>query len=348
MPLATSSELPIEIDRETPPSRLLPFTDYFQGFERVDAVRSVFGNSTEAVLRDLKVSFLSLRFAYMGISDEDGSISVGTYHLRHGDFRTLYLDVVHELFHIRQWQEDRAYFGKEHRKFLGDWSLYYASPIEVPAYKHTVREAERIGMTRDEIVEHLRMGPVPPKAFARFLDVMEIRRGPKPRRIIRPPVRINRNASVALFPFTDYFSGFEKVPAVRKLFGERTARVLKQLKVEFVNSSFVRMIPSDEHGHLIVSLPHLKSSDPTSAYLDVFASLSMLASTPRHRGTSGDPRVNFQDEPALFDSYKAMLEEARRLNVPDAKVLDHLRIPQFLLDAASYKKFVRKLGLHPV
>ena len=31
------------------------FTDYFQGFEKVDAVRETFGDETEKVLSDLKV-----------------------------------------------------------------------------------------------------------------------------------------------------------------------------------------------------------------------------------------------------------------------------------------------------
>jgi hypothetical protein len=156
-PAANQPELPIDINRKTPLLELLPFTDYFKGFERVQAVRSVFGSETDEVLRNLKVGFISLRFMYMGIRDEDGSIGVGTYHLRHSDLRTLYLDIVHELFHIKQWQKDREYFEEEHRRFMEDWSQYYSSPIEVPAYKHTVREAERIGMPREEIVEHLKM-----------------------------------------------------------------------------------------------------------------------------------------------------------------------------------------------
>jgi hypothetical protein len=100
--LVRRSELPIEINRETPPPDLFLFTDYFKGFEKVQAVRSVFGEETDAVLGNLKVSFISLKFMYMGIRDEDGNISVGTYHLGHSDLRTLYLDIVHELFQDRK------------------------------------------------------------------------------------------------------------------------------------------------------------------------------------------------------------------------------------------------------
>jgi hypothetical protein len=337
--------LSIEINRKTPPLEQLPFKDYFTGFEKVQAVRSVFGEETDAVLKKLKVQFISPRFMYMGIKDDDGSIIIGTYHLRHSDLRTLYLDIVHELFHIKQWQEDRAYFEKEHEKFMGNRSLYYASPIEVPAYKHTVREAERIGMSRDEIVEHLKMGPTPPKVFARFLKEMEIGRGPRAASQAALPVSINRKAPVPLFPFTDYFKGFEKVPAVRALLGERAGKVLDQLKVEFIHNSFMRVVPNDEDGHLLVSVPYLKSSDPTSIYLAVLTCLNIVRRMSEEAKMSGPPPGGFEDSPALVESYRAMLQEARRLRVPNAKAMEHLNLPRFMMSPADYQRFIRKLGL---
>jgi hypothetical protein len=338
-------ELPIKINRKTPPLELFPFTDYFKGFEKVQAVRSVFGEETDAVLKKLKVGFISPKFMFMGIRDEDGSIGVGTYHLAHSDLRTLYLDVVHELFHIKQWRDDRKYFEKEHRKFMGNFSVYYSSPIEVPAYKHTVREAERIGMSRDEIVEHLKMGPVPPKIFAKFLKAMELGRGPKSSRQLRLPVRINRKVSVSLFPFTAYFKGFEKVAAVRSLLGERTDQVLDQLRVEFVHISFLQIIPSDEDGHILVSVPYLKRSERASIYLDILLCLNIVKRASEGRRTPNPTEREFGDYAALLESYKAVLEEARRIGVPDAKVLEHMSIPRFVMGPSDYEKFLRKLGL---
>src|SRR5712691_5268139 len=97
------AKLPIKINRKTPAPALQPFTDYFVGFEKVGAVRKVFGDDTEAVLARLKIGFISNKRMYMGIRDADGNISVGTYHLRYSETRVLYLDIVHELFHIKQW-----------------------------------------------------------------------------------------------------------------------------------------------------------------------------------------------------------------------------------------------------
>jgi hypothetical protein len=340
--LVRRSELPIEINRVIPPPELFPFTDYFKGFEKVRAVRSVFGEETDAVLGNLKVGFISLKFMYMGIRDEDGNISVGTYHLGHSDLRILYLDVVHELFHVKQWQEDKSHFGQEHQKFMGDFTKYYSSPIEVPAYRHTVREAERLGMSQEEIAEYLKIGPVPSKIFAKFLRAMELGRMPKSMSQAKLPVRINRKAPISLFPFKDYLQGFEKVVAVRNLFREKTDAILDQLKVEFIHSTFVRIIPSED-GHLLVGVPYLESSDPTSVYLDVLLSLNMVQRASREQ--TPDTLQESGDSPALIESYKAMVEEARRIGQSNPQILEHLRGQRFLMRPAEYKKFLKKIGL---
>jgi hypothetical protein len=335
--IARRSELPIEIDRETPPPVLFPFTDYFKGFEKVQAVKSVFGEKTDAVLESLKVSFISLKYMYMGIRDEDGNISVGTYHLGHSNLRTLYLDIVHELFHVKQWRDDKSYFEEEHKKFMGDFSKYYPSPIEVPAYKHTVREAERIGMPRDEIEEYLKLGPATPKVFGKFLKAMEFGRGPKTTPQAKFPVRINRKAPISLFRFKDYFQEFQEAAAISTLLGEKTDEILDQLKVEFIDSSFLRIIPGED-GHLLVGIPYLKKSELAPIYLDVLLSLNML-----HRASKRTAQREFGDN--AIESYKAMLEEARKIGVPDSEVLQHLGGQRFLMSPADYEKFVKKLGL---
>ena len=71
---------------------IYPFTDFFQGFERVEAVQRLFGESTEAVLNSLKVEFRSGR-GYMGVSGEDGHLSVSVDYLRNGEEVDIYLDI---------------------------------------------------------------------------------------------------------------------------------------------------------------------------------------------------------------------------------------------------------------
>src|SRR5579864_6570771 len=79
-------------------------------------------------------------------------------------------------------------------------------------------------------------------------------------------VQIRRKAEIKLFPFTDYFVGFEKVAAVRSLFGAKTAKVLGDLKVEFFSLRFGYMSVSDEDGHILVSSNHLKNAELNVLY----------------------------------------------------------------------------------
>ncbi len=135
----------VSINRDAKAS-LYKFTDYFKGFEKVGAVREIFGEKTEEVLKDLKVEFVSRR-GYMGVNDEDGHVIVSIRHLKNGEERVLYLDIVHELVHVKQFMNGQELFehGRE----------YVDRPTEIEAYTHAVKEARRIGMNDREIYEYL-------------------------------------------------------------------------------------------------------------------------------------------------------------------------------------------------
>ena len=123
------------------------FTDYFKDFEKVDAVRGIFGEKTEEVLRNLKVEFIGLG-GYMGIDNTDGHLLVNARYLKNGDKVDVYLDVIHELFHVKQFME-----GKE--LFDGRYD-YVERPTEVEAYRYTVKEARRLGLSDERILEYLK------------------------------------------------------------------------------------------------------------------------------------------------------------------------------------------------
>jgi hypothetical protein len=325
----------------------VPFTDYFKGFENVGAVRAVFGEKTEPVLQRLKVGFVSNKQMYMGIRDADGNLGVGTFHLRNSDLKILYLDIVHELFHVKQFMNDKRYFRKEHMRFMMDRRLYYSSPIEVPAYKHTVREAERIGMGREEIVEYLKMGPAPPEVFRKFVKEMEIKKqNAAGKQSPKFPVEIERNPKIALFPFSDYFRGFEKVQAVEELFHGKTRKVLGNLKIEFVDFPWRAIFPSDnEDQHLVVGIDHLKKSDIVSLYLDVYLNLNLLKRASEEKSSSLATDEEFGNSKAAIESYKAMLEEARRLGVTHSKIMERFELLRFFMSPKDYQRFLKKLSI---
>jgi hypothetical protein len=344
----TAPNLPIKINRDSPPPALQPFTDYFKGFEKVGAVRKVFGAETEAVLARLKIGFISNRRMYMGIRDDDGNVAVGTYHLRNSTDRVLYLDIVHELFHIKQWMRDKEWFTREHEKFMGDFSLYYSSPLEVPAYAHTVREAERLGMNRKEIAEYLKMMPVPQRVWNRFIKEMAIKPRARPQKPEKLPVKFNRNPKLVLLPFTDYFKGFEEAVPVKAMLGAGGKKALGAIKVEFLESPFGSIFPSEEDGHLVVNSTFLKDADVESIYLDVILSLNFVSRAaqagPDPPGSEG---AEFGESPVVLESYRAMVGEARRIGTPDAKIRERLQLAEFMMSDSAFRKFVADIGLKP-
>src|SRR5271156_3816063 len=107
--MPVESALGVKIERKAP-TKLYPFTKFFRGFEKVPAVRGLFKGQTDRVLRSLKVEFFGARFGYMGTSDIDGHLLISTNHLKNSEFRTVYLDLVHELCHVKQFRKGRPLF----------------------------------------------------------------------------------------------------------------------------------------------------------------------------------------------------------------------------------------------
>lgn len=123
------------------------FMDYFQGFEKVEAVRRIFGEKTDEVLRNLKVEFFG-RHGYMGVSDDDGHLLVSAYYLNNGDLIDIYLDIIHELAHVKQFIDGKALFD--------DNFDYVDRPTEIEAYRITVEEAKRLGLSDERILQYLK------------------------------------------------------------------------------------------------------------------------------------------------------------------------------------------------
>src|SRR5437899_10691200 len=126
-----------------------PFLDYFKGFEDVEAVRGIFGPQTKSVLRALEVEFFSSKWGYMGVSDEDGHLVVSTHYLRTGNRRDIYLDVVHELVHVRQLREGKQLFPEGFN--------YPDAPTESEAYKGCIVEGRWLGMTDRALFKYLKV-----------------------------------------------------------------------------------------------------------------------------------------------------------------------------------------------
>ncbi len=165
--LATEKDLSIRINRDAAEG-IYPFKDVFEGFDRVAAVREIFGEETEEVLSNLKVGVTSPR-GYLRVDAETGNILVNPLYLSDGPVQHLYLDVIHELVHVRQFREGKELYDRRYP--------YFERPTEVEAYAAAVKEARRIGMDESEVVGYLEVEWVTPEEFEAFLRKIRLSRG---------------------------------------------------------------------------------------------------------------------------------------------------------------------------
>ncbi len=149
-----------------------PFIEYFKGFENIGAVREVFGEETEKVLGNLKVEFAGIR-GYMGVSETDGHLIIGARYLNEGSMVDIYLDVIHELVHVKQFMEGKELFDSDY--------AYIERPTEVEAYRHAVREARRLGMTDEGICEYLKTEWMSDDDLQRLAKTVGVKLAQKPK-----------------------------------------------------------------------------------------------------------------------------------------------------------------------
>ena len=140
------------------------FMDYFKGFEKNLAVREIFGEETEKVLKTLKVDFIW--FGYMGVDDNDGHLLVNKRYLSTGSGIDIYLDVIHELCHVKQHMEGNDLFDSRYD--------YVDRPTEIEAYRYAVLEAKRIGLSDSEIRVYLKTEMMSNQALDRLIKNMGV------------------------------------------------------------------------------------------------------------------------------------------------------------------------------
>lgn len=142
-----------------------PFTDYFQGLEKLHVVRQIFREQTDAVLRDLQVDFTWIG-GYMGVNGSNGHLIVNTRYLHYGDRVDIYLDLIHELVHIKQFLEGKDLFDNRYR--------YVERPTEVEAYRYAVDEAKRLGLRDERICNYLKTEWMSDEDFTQLARTLKI------------------------------------------------------------------------------------------------------------------------------------------------------------------------------
>ncbi len=120
------------------------FHNHFKNFENVDAVRHIFGDKTKSTLSNLEIEFTNSTI-YMSV-DNEGRLLINPRYLESGKFTDIYLDVVHELVHVKQ-----VLNGKNCNHALP----YVERPLEIEAYGVAVDEARALGLNELRIIDYL-------------------------------------------------------------------------------------------------------------------------------------------------------------------------------------------------
>ena len=155
------------VNRDLPAGRyILP--QVFAGLEDVQTLNRCIHDSSllRRILGETEVTLTANGTRYMHVDDEDGSLVVGLQYLRDADEQYLYLDIIHELVHVKQYLDGRELFDDEYS--------YADRPTEIEAYQYTVEEGRRLGMTNEEIARYLYVEWITGKEFARMLGTLGV------------------------------------------------------------------------------------------------------------------------------------------------------------------------------
>jgi hypothetical protein len=74
-------------------------------------------------------------------------------------------------------------------------------------------------------------------------------------------VKINKDIKLHYYPFLEVFGGFEKVDAVKRLFGADTKRILSRLKVMLISSEFGYLWVDVRNMALVCNYNYIKTVD---------------------------------------------------------------------------------------
>ena len=135
----------------------------------------------------------------------------------------------------------------------------------------------------------------------------------------------NRGAAEGRHKLADIALGIEKSPALDKIFPAKAERAkVGQVKVEVAVGPGYAYI-DDEDGTLVLSQDYLATGDKLSLYLDFCHELTHVRQF-REGKDLYNRRYAYVDRPTEIEAYRVAVDEARRLGMNDAEILEYLHV----------------------
>ncbi len=142
-------------------------TELFGDIRTYGILTAIFADEKEidTVVANTKVFVMDMPHE-MFVNNDDGSITIGLTHLRQASDEFLYLDIIHELCHVKQHLQGRNLYDRS--------KAYVDRETEIEAYQVTVQEARRIGLNDEAIAYYLRVSWISPEEYKRFLHRLDV------------------------------------------------------------------------------------------------------------------------------------------------------------------------------
>ena len=137
----------IQINRKLTPGRY-KISDVFPEIREDTMMLEIFDSMyrVDKILSTVDINLVDIPH-YMNVNNDDGTINIGLGHLRNSEPEVLYLDILHELYHVKQQHEGADLYPR---------GVAYADrPTEIEAYNFAVKAARQIGLTDKDILDYL-------------------------------------------------------------------------------------------------------------------------------------------------------------------------------------------------
>ncbi len=132
----------------TLPSGRHPLHRLAEGLHRVPSLLAYFeGEGELRGLLNSSVVHLQSFDGYMWVDTDEGCLMVSMEYLQEADEVSLYLDMIHEVVHLRQLSEGMELFDKRY--------TYDRRPTELEAYRVSLEEARRLGLSEEFLRDYL-------------------------------------------------------------------------------------------------------------------------------------------------------------------------------------------------
>ena len=156
------------IDRRLEPGQYR-LTEVFADIRTYGILTAIFADAEEIdqVIADTKVFVVDQPYE-MYVNNDDASITIGLTHLRRASDEFLYLDIIHELCHVKQHLQGRNLYDRS--------KAYVDRETEIEAYQVTVQEARRIGLSDDAIANYLHVSWITPEEHKRLACKLDVSR----------------------------------------------------------------------------------------------------------------------------------------------------------------------------